>query len=163
MNWHHVFHKRVEELGRRIETMRPRVSRHDRPLDLRAIQAFAEIEARHADLHHTVGNLQVRLQGPRREVVDALEADFEGLLQVIDRWIERQDANAQRLQDRTGGSFGRDVPTGVAAERPSRAAAAGAGQEPALSGKAASHACTAATSGSANTAAEDGRSPTRTP
>lgn len=105
MNWHHAFHERVEELGRKIEGIRAQVSQFHPPLEAKAIRELAEIDARHADLHHTVQNMRSREQGPRQEVVDALEADFRGLMQSINRWIARQDANASQLRDQSGDPF----------------------------------------------------------
>jgi len=101
MDWQHAFQRQVEELGRKIESIRAQVSQRHTPLEVKASVEFAEIDARHADLQHTVQNLQSRDHRPRQEVVDALEADFRGLMQSIDRWIERQDVNASTNTKRT--------------------------------------------------------------
>ena len=82
----------MEELGRRIEGLRERATR----ARSEEAQMLAAIDARHADLHHTVRNLQARSQEPRREVIDALEADFEGLVQSINRWMARRDTKTSQ-------------------------------------------------------------------
>lgn len=96
MTWHLTFHARVEELGRKIESLRERAVRRFPGLRSQGAQEFAAIEARHADLQHTISNLQARSHEPRREVIDALEADYEGLVQSINRWMARQDTKASQ-------------------------------------------------------------------
>jgi len=100
MDWQRAFHRQVQELGRKIESIRAQASGRHPPREAKAIRELAEIDARHADLDHTVQNLR-SAQGPGQEIVDALEADFRGLMQSIDRWIERQDAHAATDEQRT--------------------------------------------------------------
>ena len=94
MTWHFTFRDRVEKLGQEIEDFRQGALRHDGAMPPDEAQELATIEARHADLNHTVRNLQIRAQAPRGEVIDGLEADFEDLMQAIGRWIDRQDSKA---------------------------------------------------------------------
>jgi hypothetical protein len=88
MAWHVTFHARVEELGRTIESLREQVSK----LPPTEALALVDIEARHADLYHTVLNFQVRAHEPRREVIDTLEVDFAELVHSVNKWLARQVA-----------------------------------------------------------------------
>ena len=92
MTWHFTFYDRVEKLGQKIDDFRESALRLNGAMRPDEAQELAAIEARHADLHHTVRNLQSRAQAPRGEVIDVLEADFEDLMQSIARWIARQDS-----------------------------------------------------------------------
>ena len=96
MTWHLTLHSRLEELRRKIEGVRERAAQIHTGQQPAETQELADIEARHADLHHTVTNLRSKPNAPRDEVVDSLEADLEGLAQSVNRWIARQDSKAAR-------------------------------------------------------------------
>ena len=66
-------------------------------LPLAEVQVLAQIEARHADLHHTVLNFWARSHEPRREVIDTLEIDFADLVISVDKWKARQAALQEPL------------------------------------------------------------------
>jgi len=77
---------RIEQLGHDIRTQGT-ASR------IRDADELAEIEARHADLHRRLAELEAQAK-PEHHIAGALEADLNGLAQSVRRWIARQDAKA---------------------------------------------------------------------
>jgi hypothetical protein len=87
VTWHSTLQGRADDLGRALDGPHGRVA-PDRDL--------ADLQARHADLCRRLRDLQAGPQAPEPHAIDALKADFEGLAQSVQRWIERQDAKAGR-------------------------------------------------------------------
>lgn len=86
MTSHSTLHDRADDLGRKLDGLCAGVATG---------RDLADLQARHADLCRRLRDLQGP-QAPEPQAVDALKADFEGLAQSVERWIERQDAKAGR-------------------------------------------------------------------
>jgi hypothetical protein len=92
-DWRIRFHERLAELGRDIRRMRDQFSSSADRRDTADTEDLAAIEGRHADLYNRIGSLE---ETPETDVIETLDADFDGLMQSIRDWIERQDAKAAR-------------------------------------------------------------------
>lgn len=80
---------RIEEAGRRLVELRSRkLASPD--------GAFDKLVHTHANLHRRIRDIDGKHR-PSRYVVTALEADIDGLIQSIYRWIDRQDEKRGRL------------------------------------------------------------------
>jgi hypothetical protein len=93
-DWRTRFHERIDELGRDIRRMRDQLSSRTHHRSSGDADGLAAIEGRHADLHNRLKSFGET--APEKDVVDTLEADFDGLMQSIGDWIVRQDAKAAR-------------------------------------------------------------------
>ena len=93
-DWRTRFHERIDELGRDIRRMRDQFSSRTHHSSSGGADELAAIEGRHADLHSRLRSFGET--APESDVIDALDADFDGLMQSIRDWIERQDAKAAR-------------------------------------------------------------------
>jgi hypothetical protein len=90
---HNALRTRIEHLGRHIADIRKRYSKDvDRSADA---EDLAALVMRHADLRRRLADVDAH-PSPDHPVVRGLEADFEGLMQSIDRWIARQDSKPTR-------------------------------------------------------------------
>jgi hypothetical protein len=93
-DWRTRFHQRLDELARDIRRMRDQRSRGTHDRDVGGDEDLAAIEGRHAELQDRFGALGET--PPESDVIETLDADFDGLMNSIRDWIQRQDAKAAR-------------------------------------------------------------------
>jgi len=87
----HDVRRRIEQLGRDIDALRTRRYTGPAP-DARQL---ADLETRHAALHRRLAKLEAQAR-PDHDIADALEADLDGLVESVNRWIVRQDVKTRR-------------------------------------------------------------------
>ena len=87
--------QRIGEIGVSLAAMRERHASGNAQADPGGAE-LADLESRHADLDRRAAHLDAAMMKPDRSVTDTLVADVEGLLDSVQRWIERQDAKSAR-------------------------------------------------------------------
>ena len=61
-----------------------------------AVDELAEFERHHVDLRRRSAQIEAATEKSDQSVVDAIEADLQGLSDAVGRWIQRQDAKIAR-------------------------------------------------------------------
>jgi hypothetical protein len=82
---------RVEGLGQDIETLKAESAPAGVPAS--ATHELADLAARHGELQRRLTDLEAQGE-TEHHIAGALTADLKGLVQSLDRWIERQDMKA---------------------------------------------------------------------
>ena len=89
----HGLRSRIDQLGQDIAIIRKRHAKAgERSADASELSKLA---SRHADLHRRLADFAAR-SNRDHHIAHALEADCDGLMQSINRWISRQDAKTTR-------------------------------------------------------------------